>query len=307
MSGFTLLSHKEIHEYNLMLFLSDQTRYLFAILRRIFLFLAVSSLYIGGSGFCKAFAGFILMGASTNLHACFSVFLTVFSVYSLNKLTDIKEDAINFPERLGFLAGRTRLILVYSLSAYSLAVVLVALEKPVAIPIIFIPLIANALYSSRLIPGLPRLKDIPFMKNLVVAISWALVCVLIPAAYSERLDTKVLLIICFMFLKSIINTILYDVRDVAGDKENGIITVPILLGLGRTLLILLAINSALLPLAISTEGIAGQLMLGMIVYGYAYIIYFSKKKNPISLDLFVDGEWMLACTSILVMSRMGLF
>ena len=306
MSGCTLLSHTEIHNDNFMMFLKAEAVRLTRIFRRIFLFLSVSSLYIGGSGFCKAFAGFILLGAAANLHACLCVFLTVFSVYSLNKLTDVKEDAINFPERSGFLAGRTGLILVYSLGAYALAVLLVALEKPVAIPVIFIPLIANAVYSSRLIPGLPRLKDIPFMKNLVVAISWALVCVLIPAAYSERLDAKVLLIICFMALKSITNTILYDVRDVAGDKENGIITVPILLGLEKTSLILLALNSSLLPLAISTKGIAGQLMVGMIAYGYIYILSFSKKMNPFLLDLFVDGEWMLACISIMMISRMGL-
>ena len=213
------MSHTEIHNDNFMIFLKAEARRLTRIFRRIFLFLSVSSLYIGGSGFCKAFAGFILLGAAANLHACLSVFLTVFSVYSLNKLTDVKEDAINFPERSGFLAGRTGLILVYSLGAYALAVLLIALEKPVAIPVIFIPLIANALYSSRLIPGLPRLKDIPFMKNLVVAFSWALVCVLIPAAYSKRLDAKVLLIILFMALKSIINTVLYDVRDVAGTKR----------------------------------------------------------------------------------------
>jgi 4-hydroxybenzoate polyprenyltransferase len=306
MSGSTPLSHTEMYNDNLMIILKAEAGRLTRILRKIFLFLSVSSLYIGGSGFCKALAGFILLGAAANLHACFSVFLTVFSVYSLNKLTDIKEDAINFPERSGFLAGRTRLILVYSLGAYALAVLLVALEKPTAIPVIFIPLIANALYSSRLIPGLPRLKDIPFMKNLIVAISWALVCVLIPAAYSERLDAKVLLIICFMALKSIINTVLYDVRDVAGDKENGIITVPILLGLEKTSLILLTVNSSLLPLAISTKGIAGQLMVGMIIYGYIYILYFSEKMNPFSLDLFVDGEWMLACISIMMISRMGL-
>jgi 4-hydroxybenzoate polyprenyltransferase len=306
MSGCTLLSHGEIHNDNLMIFLKAEAGRLARILRRIFLFLSVSSLYIGSSGFCKAFAGFILLDATVNLHACLSVFLTVFSVYSLNKLTDMKEDAINFPERLDFLAGRTRLILVYSLGAYALAVLLVALEKPVAIPVIFIPLIANALYSSHLIPGLPRLKDIPFMKNMVVAISWALVCVLIPAAYSERLDEKVLLIICFVAIKSIINTVLYDVRDVAGDKENGIITVPILLGLEKTQLVLLALNSLLLPLAISTKGIAGQLIEGMVAYGYVYILYFSKKKSPFSLDLFVDGEWMLACISIMMMSRTGL-
>jgi 4-hydroxybenzoate polyprenyltransferase len=302
MSEYAPLSHKD----RLKIFLNEETNRFIAILRKIFLFLAVSSLYIGSSGFCKVFAGFILLGASPNLNACFAVFLTVFSVYSINKLTDIKEDAINFPQRLDFLKGRARLILVYSLIAYALSMLLVFLEKPMAIPVIFIPLLANALYSSRLIPGLPRLKDIPVMKNLVVAFSWALVCVLIPAVYSEILDTNVLLIIYFMFLKSLINTVLYDVRDVAGDRENGIVTIPIMLGPKNTLLFLLAVNSALLPLVILTKGIAALLIAGMIVYGYVYILYFSKRKDPISLDIFVDGEWMLACISIMLLGRIGL-
>jgi 4-hydroxybenzoate polyprenyltransferase len=302
MSACTSLSHKDRWKKSL----AEEASHFITIGRRIFLFLAVSSLYISGSGFCKAFAGFILLGVSADLHACFAVFLTVFSVYSLNKLTDIKEDAINFPERLGFLAGRTRLILIYSLVAYALSVFLVLLEKPNAIPVIFIPLLANSLYSSRLIPGLPRLKDIPFMKNLVVAFSWALVCVLIPAVYSKSLDAGVLLIIYFMTLKSLINTVLYDVRDVAGDRENGIRTVPCLLGPKKTLLILLVMNSMLLPLLVLTDGITQLLMGGMTIYGYIYILHFSKKQSPISLDLFVDGEWTLACISIILLSKMGM-
>ena len=47
-------------------------------------------------------------------------------------------------------------------------------------------------------------------------------------------------------------------------------------------------------------------MIGMVAYGYIYILYFSKKKNPILLDLFVDGEWMLACISIILLSRVGM-
>ncbi|HEX7445440.1 MAG TPA: UbiA family prenyltransferase, partial [Methanothrix sp.] len=264
------------------------------------------SLYIGCTGFCMAFAGFILLGVSPDLHACFAVFLTVFSVYSLNKLTDRKEDAINFPERLGFLAGRTRLILVYSLTAYGLSVLLIAREKPIWIPVIFIPLLANALYSSRLIPGLPRLKDIPFMKNLVVAVSWALVCALIPAAYSECLDWRVILIIYFMIQKMLINTILYDVRDMAGDRENGIRTVPCLLGIRKNRLVLLVMNTTLLPLLAVAEGASRLLMTGMILYGYIYIIHFSEKQSSLSLDLFVDGEWMLACISLILMGRAGM-
>lgn len=302
MSEHTLLDSKNGRK----VLSADEACYLDQIFKKIFLFLAVSSLYIGCTGFCMTFAGFILLGVTPDLHACLAVFLTVFSVYSLNKLTDRKEDAINFPERLGFLAGRTRLILVYSLMSYALSVLLIFWEKPIFVPVIFIPLLANALYSSKIIPGLPRLKDIPFMKNLVVACSWALVCVLIPAAYLECLDARVLLIIYFMTLKSLINTVLYDIRDVAGDRENGIRTVPCLLGPRKTLLILLAMNSMLLPLLVLIDGISQLLIGGMIIYGYIYILHFSKKQSPLSLDLFVDGEWMLACASIMLLSKMGM-
>ncbi len=302
MSEYKLLDSK----VNLKVFLKDEVHNLIKIFKRIFLFLAVSSLYIGGTGFCKTFAGFILLGAVPDLHACLAVFLTAFSVYSLNKLTDRKEDAINFPERLGFLAGRTRLILVYSLMSYALAILLISWNKPISIPVIFIPLLANALYSSKLVPGIPRLKDIPFMKNLVVAFSWALVCALIPAAYSGHSDGWVILIIYFMVLKSLINTILYDVRDIAGDRENGIRTVPCLLGLKKTRSILLAMNSMLLPLLALTDGASRLLMGGMIIYGYFYILHFSEIQSSLSLDLFVDGEWMLACILIIMMGKTGI-
>ncbi len=92
MSERTLFDGKD----NLKIFLANEVQYLIKIFKNIFLFLAVSSIYTGCTGFCIAFAGFILLGANPDLHACLAVFLTVFSVYSLNKLTDKKEDAINF-------------------------------------------------------------------------------------------------------------------------------------------------------------------------------------------------------------------
>jgi 4-hydroxybenzoate polyprenyltransferase len=172
------------------------------------------------------------------------------------------------------------------------------MEKPAALPVVFLPLVANALYSSRLVPGLPRLKDIPVMKNVVVAISWALVCTLLPAAHMGSLNSMVFLTIIFMTAKSFINTVLYDIRDLEGDRESGVRTIPVLLGPANAFVILLAVNSALLSLLLVTEGLCRMMMAGMILYGYAYILYFRQRRNPILLDLFVDGEWILACVLV---------
>ena len=44
--------------------------------------------------------------------------------------------------------------------------------------LLLVPIAANVVYGTKLIPGVPRLKDIPVMKNAIVAFSWALVTLL---------------------------------------------------------------------------------------------------------------------------------
>ena len=41
-----------------------------------------------------------------------------------------------------------------------------------------------------------------------------------------------LLIFCFIFTKIMINSILFDVRDVEGDGASGVRTLPVVLGVG---------------------------------------------------------------------------
>jgi hypothetical protein len=44
---------------------------------------------------------------------------------------------------------------------------------------------------------------------------------------------------------------------------------------------------------------------GLILYGYAYIIYFSVLRSPQLLDFFVDGEWMLVSIVLLMLKGVG--
>lgn len=263
--------------------------------KSIFTFLMVSSLFIASTGFFETYIGYLLLGLSPQIPVCFAVFLMTFSVYSLDKTTNSNEDTINMPERAGFLAGRKKLILYYSLAAYALSALLILREMPTALPVIFIPLAANAVYGSKRIPGMPRLKDIPVVKNLVVAISWALVTTLLPAMQAPRITgTIVAFVLYFMLAKVFINAALYDVRDVKGDREMGVKTMPVLLGSRRTTIILLALNSTLLPGLMQIGSMFRLLALIMVLYGYTYILYFAERRSPITLDLLVDGQWMMA-------------
>lgn len=268
-------------------------------IRELLSFLSVSSLFIGGTGFFKTYIGYLLLAMKPNLFICLAVFLVSFSVYTLDKIADLDKDVASMPSRARFLEGKKDLAIAYSALAYLLSIIIVFLGRPISSSLLLVPMAANIIYGTRLIPGVPRLKDIPVMKNAIVALSWAIVTVLIPVTYQSLpslgpTHSLVFVVIYFMFIKTFIDTVLYDIRDEAGDRINSVRTIPVLIGLENTTKVLLILNSTLLLGLPWFEGLTRLLVLSLVIYGYAYILYFRERRDPLLLDLCVEGEWMLA-------------
>jgi 4-hydroxybenzoate polyprenyltransferase len=268
-------------------------------IRELLSFLSVSSLFIGGTGFFKTYIAYLLLAMKPNLFNCMAVFLVSFSVYTLDKVADLDKDVASMPTRARFLKGRRNLAIVYSSLAYLLSIIIIFIGKPISSSLLLVPMAANIIYGTRLIPGVPRLKDIPVMKNAIVALSWAIVTVLIPVTYQSQLSLGssqflVFAVIYFMFIKTFIDTVLYDIRDEAGDRINNVRTIPVLIGPKNTTKVLLILNSTLILGLPWFEGLSRFLILSLIIYGYAYILYFHVRRDPLLLDLCVEGEWMLA-------------
>jgi 4-hydroxybenzoate polyprenyltransferase len=277
-----------------------------ATLKDIFRFLSVSSIFVGSAGFFVTLAGYCLLNVVPSMLICAAVFFMTFSLYSLNKLTDMKEDAINMPERLDFLKGRRNLIIAYSVASYLLSILLTFLDDPSSVAVVLIPLIANTLYGSKLLPVLPRLKDIPVVKNLVVSVSLASATALLPAWHTMDNISTIVLVFYFILAKVFVNTVLYDMRDIKGDKENGIRTMPVILGRKKTTLVLLAVNFTLLPLLMFLDGNSRLLASILIINGFAYTIFFADRTNQLAMDIFVDGEWMLSFIMLAILTHAGL-
>lgn len=130
---------------------------------------------------------------------------------------------------------------------------------------------------------------------------------MLPAAHlSNPYGYTTGLVIYLMLVKTFVNTVLYDARDVKGDKESGVRTIPVLLGSKMTLIILLAINSTLWPWLLFIDISLRLFSAILIVYGYAYILYFRERRNPSALDLFVDGEWILATALLWALYKTGM-
>jgi 4-hydroxybenzoate polyprenyltransferase len=269
-------------------------------------FLSISSIIVALVGFFVPYTTFALYNIDINFNLLLASFLIAFSVYSLDKLSNLEEDSISLPKRAQFISRHKKLFIYVTVASYAFAIVLACLKNIVALSVILSPLLIGLLYSLKI--ANVRLKDIPILKNISISASWAIVGTFLPLAVSFEPDLiRIIIIFYFCFIKCFINTVIFDVRDIEGDSANGVRTIPVILGLKTTKILLIFLNSTLIPWLIICYfgGLFHQYLLILILsifYSFWYILYFSRKNTEISksIDLFVDGEWIYMGIGIFV-------
>ncbi|WP_461864493.1 UbiA family prenyltransferase [Thermococcus sp.] len=272
----------------------------FELVRGIFAFMISTSLFLATSGVFKLYLSFVLYGISPQWNLLTATFLLVFSVYGINKLTDMDEDEINNPERVGYIKRVARALKYAVVISLILAIFLSVLTSPWAVLVVLFPIVSGVLYSIRIAPDYPRLKDITGVKNTIIAMTWANGTTFLPYLVVGGVPLlKVALIYYFFFMKSMINTILFDLRDIEGDRLSGIRTIPVKLGFRKSKALLVVLNSTFILwlLLVYESGYFGRyipVLIFAILNGYAYIFHFAKEgyKPGKLLDVWVDGEWL---------------
>ncbi len=262
-------------------------------------FLMVSSVFTSFTSLMMLYFSFIILDVALKPILLCAMFLVVYGVYSLNKLTDKEEDAVNMPARSTFVQGNERFLLTLAVVSYIAALLLGWFESPLAAGILLIPFLSGIIYStnSLSIIGIPRLKDIFLVKSLIVASSWAVCAAFLPAIYLHN-PVKLCFTFPFFFIKVFINTVLFDVRDVEGDTLNGVKTIPVVIGIKRTRRMLLLVQSLLVVWFVLFSDLFSKyyvILIASMVYGYLYILYFCNTKHhiDISWDILLEGEWVI--------------
>lgn len=240
---------------------------------------------------------FMLYGIEFHPALLAGAFLVTMGVYTFNVVTDKGEDAVNMPERERYFLSDTRHLLMVALGSYGGALILGATVSLFAVPVFLVPLILGILYSTPV--GARRLKDYLVGKNVTVSLSFGLEAALLPAVLG--FDWLFFwLVFSFIFVKGMVNTIVFDLRDVQGDTAMGVDTVPVRLGVRNTMLLLLAVNSLFIPwlllvLHFSVFGPYIPVLAFSIVYSYFYIVYLCRSNSiPKShYGFLVDGEMIV--------------
>lgn len=200
-----------------------------------------------------------LLGYSVRPFDWIIVPLLATCAYQLNRLSDLEEDRLNHPEDAKSAVQNRKAIIYISIGSFVGALFLGLLTSNLAgLVLISGLLLLGYMYSFPTIGSNPRrrIKDIFVGKNLAPAIGWAATVVLYPVVNSG-IDPgfEVLLLSSTVFVGSFLLEIICDVRDYAGDKQNGIESIPVRLGLDRTKLIINAINL-----------VSGSIVLAAVVF-----------------------------------------
>jgi 4-hydroxybenzoate polyprenyltransferase len=244
--------------------------------------------------------------------------LLTFGVYLLNRFTD-KEDGYNYPEQKMFFQHKPTLIF-FPIVAIVLSFFILAVSSRLVMWH-FVLIGGGIFYSISVIPFIQnkslcfvRLKDILFVKNIIVSILWGVTPFAIAASQKFSIaPSKIdLIIVSAAFcLTTFMTVIACDIHDIEGDRHAGIVTLATFFGKKLNALFLLILGTGgclfvgFMYLEDKVSLAAMVLFLANIVWTciaiapvYGRLIHLSKPfRKP-----FVDSQLVFNGISLIVLS-----
>ncbi|MBT8338554.1 MAG: 4-hydroxy-3-methylbut-2-enyl diphosphate reductase [Desulfatitalea sp.] len=270
--------------------------------------LLLTNVYVALGAGCLSYAAGLLRRSPVSGAAIGAAVLYVMSMHILNNLTGREEDRYNDPERERFYQRHKTILTAMALSAGGAG--LLAAFRMGGSP--FWTLLAMSLlglcYNVRLIPGhwapalkYRRIRDLPGSKTVLIALAWGVVAAGLPSqALGAGHPLSNLLAMAWVTMIVFCRTAFFDILDIQGDRIVGKETLPILLGIGRSLRLLkytLAGTLVVLGVAGATglfTGLAFLLIIGPAALWALILIYEHGTRFPgMQLELFVESLFIL--------------
>lgn len=179
--------------------------------------------------------------------------LAVACICQWNRLTDLREDAVNCPDELEDALHQQRRIRLFCYAGGATAIVLALVTDPTwpVAAVVAAGAAVGFFYSTSPWPGRAalRIKNLFVLKNLSSGVGWTLGLLVFPALRAGHpLDGPFWLASAYMFLAVVVHEIIWDMRDVAGDRAAGVRTLPVVAGPGTTKAFVLAAMTVLAAL-----------------------------------------------------------
>ena len=246
----------------------------------------------------------VLVGLPFDPLAPAIVFAVTLFVYSFNRFTDIEEDEYNLPGRVAFTRRYGRFLLAAGTLAYAATVaVAVVLDVPRA-EFLAAPLVVAVCYS---VVGLKRLL---LVKNLLVGASWGAIPLGTGIYYGVASNLEIVFLAGYVTVMLTVAAVVFDVKDIEGDRMEGIRTIPQVVGVRATrygavgssaaiaVVVLVAVASGVLPVRYLT-------LLAFNAYVCVYSWIASVDAGPLFYGFVVDGEHLFLAIVVVLTVMFG--
>lgn len=211
------------------------------------------------------------------------VALDWFFINLLNRVTDIEEDLKNGIPGTARVAQKKTLLTVTSFAAMGLSFLVTHLVWPALTPWRVAVQAVGFAYNYKVVPtprGWSRLKEIYFFKNFGSSVLFVLTCFVYPIAASPGARTMpwagVAVLAAFFVPFELTFEILYDLRDIEGDRIENVPTYPVIHGVLRARQIidaLLLVSGAVILVGLSEGWIGvreGMMLVAPVIQFFFY-------------------------------------
>jgi 4-hydroxybenzoate polyprenyltransferase len=230
-------------------------------------------------------------------------YLFSFGAYTVNRFADFDQDRVSHPDRTAHLEKRRSALPWVAGAVFLVGYLLAVLRNLPFFLGLLAPLMLALAYSlgsrgMKSALGVSRLKEGVLVKNVAISAGWSLVPVLVGLYYLD-LPTAVFALMPFVFLRLMVNTIFFDLRDVEADRRFGVGTLPSRVGIERSSLVmnLIDLASGAYVAAAAVAGAVPSFALALVLftpYSMAYRVYARTGRHRDSLrDVAADGEYLL--------------
>ncbi|MBU2027759.1 MAG: 4-hydroxy-3-methylbut-2-enyl diphosphate reductase [Proteobacteria bacterium] len=247
---------------------------------RIWVFAVRTDIYSAAGAGCLSLTAMLLQGLRVNPLHILTASLYVYSMHVLNRFINRKASSISsFREESYLLHERIYVTLAVVSMILALGASLIAGRAPFIL--LFVISLSGVLYNTNLLPSgwrFQSLKDIPGSKNIATAVAWGAVAALLP-----RLETGLApapgLAVAFFFTAALvfIRSALSDILGIQSDRLIGRETIPVLIGEGRTLLLLQGISGLLFVLLLAASPAGWTTPLSFVLLSSVFYIWICFK------------------------------
>ncbi|WP_394348188.1 UbiA family prenyltransferase [Salinadaptatus halalkaliphilus] len=231
----------------------------------------------------------ILAGLPLEAIPLFIVFAATMFVYTVNRFTDLDEDEQNVPRRAAFAKRYGAGWLAVGVGLYLGAIVAaVALGLPGAV-YLGLPLVVALAYSYG------GIKRVFLVKNCFVGGAWAGIPLGVGYYYGQLLALEILFLAGYVFAMITIAAVIFDIKDIEGDREAGVSTVPNVFGPRVTRigsLVATATVAIAVVIVVFETALAQAFLVVLAMNGYvtAYTPFARADRGPLFYGFVVDGE-----------------